>query len=421
MCRFRVSGLLLVAMTACGRPPAPLDDAARQYLRLAVALGERDPDALDFYVGPQDAVADLRHSPPALDAIRRDARGLAAQLSSQRFATADAARIGTLTADLRAIEARVDLLTGVTRSYDDESRAFFGIAPGPDDPSALDAIRARIADLVGGRGRLVDRYAAFAARFVVPPDRLPAVMQAALDECRRRTVSQMALPPGEQAALTFVRDTPWSAFSRYLGDARSAIQINTDFRFTADQVLQLACHEGYPGHHTRNTLLAPRRDESGRPERAVQLMFSPEALESEAAAMLAADVAFSPDERIRVVRDRLLPLAGLDPAGAERHVAVERLVGDLQVVQADVARRYLDGELEFARAVAALEEQALVPHADASVKYINQYRSYVTTYTAGRQALAARLAACAGRTPADEIRWRCFKSETPLRRVETMP
>ena len=72
---------------------------------------------------------------------------------------------------------------------------------------------------------------------------------------------------------------------------------------------------------------------------------------------------------------------------------MERLVGDLQIVQADVARRYLDGDLEFARAVTELEVAALVPHADALVKYFNQYRSYVITYTlGGARGLAARLA-----------------------------
>jgi hypothetical protein len=28
----------------------------------------------------------------------------------------------------------------------------------------------------------------------------------------------------------------------------------------------MACHEGYPGHHTRNTLKAPHRAEADDPE-----------------------------------------------------------------------------------------------------------------------------------------------------------
>ncbi len=404
---------VLGCASACSVRPS-LDDAARHYVQLAVALGERDPDAIDFYAGPAEAVAELRRRPPPLDAIRRDAHALALRLSNLRVAPAETGRAAALAADLNAIEARVDLLTGVKRSFDAESLGFFGIAPGPDDPSRLEEIRSQIADRVGGSGRLADRYAAFAGRFIVPSERLPAVMQAALDECRRRTVAHVAMPAGEHAALVFVRDKPWAGFSRYLGGARSAIQINADFQFTVDQALQLACHEGYPGHHARSARLAPGVDQA-RPERLVQLTFSPEGLESESAAMLATDVAFAAGERVAFERDRLFPLAGLDAAGAAAHIAVERLAGDLQIAQAGIARRYLDGELEFARAVAALEAQALVPRAEPLVKYLNRYRTYLTTYTTGRQRLAARFAACAGADPADAVRWRCFENVTSPR------
>jgi hypothetical protein len=81
----------------------------------------------------------------------------------------------------------------------------------------------------------------------------------------------------------------------------------------------------------------------------------------------AADVSFPAEERARFVGEQLFPLVSLDRAGADRHVEVERLTGDLQMVQADVTRRYLDGGLEFARAVTVLEEEALVPHAEALV------------------------------------------------------
>ena len=426
MCRFRAersrvasacATFLIVAAIGCvAGPRASLDDIARQYVRLAVALGERDPDSLDFYAGPDEEVADVRKNPPPLAAIQRDAEALAARLAREPIGSADVPRVRALTADLHAIVARVDLLTGTKRPFDRESLAFFGVVPAPIDDRRLEPVRSAIAGQVGGRGRLVDRYVAFAGRFVVPGERLPAVMQAAIDECRRRTIAHVALPAGEQVTLAFVRDKPWSAFSRYTGDGRSVMQVNTDFQFTVDQALQVACHEAYPGHHTRNSVLAPRRDARGRPpERSVQLLFTHEALASEASAMLASEVAFSADQRIAFLRDRLFPLAGLDPAGAARHAEVERLVGDLQIAQVAIARRYLDGELEFARAVTALEDLALVPHADALVKYLNQYRTYLTTYTVGRQRLAARFAACAGADPADTVRWRCFENVTSPR------
>jgi hypothetical protein len=406
--------LLCGALIACDRRYEALDEDARAYVRLAVALGERDPDSIDFYAGPEAAVADLRRDPPSLATIRRGAQALSARIARAGLGDADAARARVLDRDLTALIARVDVLAGARWPFDQESRAFFGVTPGPADEPELSQLRVRVAEIVGGSGRLEDRFAAFSERFIVPSDRLETVMAAAMEECRRLTVAHVDLQPGEHVSLEFVRDKPWSAFSRYLGDARSVIQINTDFRFTVDQVLQTACHEGYPGHHTRNALMAPRRD-GQRAERSVQLTFAPEALASEAAAMLAVDAAFSTDARVAFVAGRLMPLAGLDPVGAASHVAVERLVGSLQVVQAAVARRYLDGELDFPRAVTALQAEALVPRAEPLVKYINEYRSYVTTYTTGRAMLAARLAACAGGASTDEIRWRCFKNETTPR------
>ena len=75
-----VFAVLSLTMTACGRRPQPsLDEMARRYVRLAVALGERDPDSLDFYAGPAGFVADVRRNPPPLPAIKRDAGGLSAR------------------------------------------------------------------------------------------------------------------------------------------------------------------------------------------------------------------------------------------------------------------------------------------------------------------------------------------------------
>ncbi len=417
-CRRLVVAAFVLALSAggCGsshRASGP-DAHVRDYVRLAVALSERDPDSLDFYVGPAEAVADVRRTPLSLAAISREAARLSAAIGAETFP--DPERGQDLAAALRAIGVRADLLAGKTRSYDEESRAFFGLAPAPIDQRQMTALRIRIAAIVGSEGRLVDRYSEFAARFVVPPERLPAVMQSAVEECRQRTARHIALPPGEKVTLEFVRDKPWSAFSRYLGGGQSRLLINSDFRFTVDQALQVACHEAYPGHHTRSTLKA-NSAEPGHQERLVQLMFSPDGLVSEASATLAADVAFSPAERERIERERLFPLAGLPTANVAQHIALERLMTDLQMVQADVARRYLDGQLEFVRAVRILEDEALVPHADTVVKYMNQYRSYVTTYTTGRLAFAARLAVCSGRDPDENRRWECFEREMSRSRI----
>src|SRR4051812_25769413 len=270
--------LLALATTGC-RPArqSPLDADTQQYVRLAVALGERDSASLDFYAGPSELVADVRRDPPPLATIGRDAATLAGRLRSYHFPDpVEQQRVGGLLRSLGALAARVDLLTGTRLPYNEESLVFFGVAPAPVDESRLDSVRSRIAAAIGGTGRLVDRYTAFASRFIISADRLQPVMAAALDACRQATLPHVELPAGESATIEFVRNKPWGAFSRYLGNGRSQIQINRDFQFTVDQALQIACHEGYPGHHARNAIRAASGAASRRPERLVQLTFSPE-------------------------------------------------------------------------------------------------------------------------------------------------
>jgi hypothetical protein len=391
----------------CRQPPrASIDEEARTYVRLAVALGEHDPDSLDFYAGPPDLVADTRRDPPPLSAIRRDAVAAIERLGRPIAAPPD--RVASLIDNLSAIVARVDLLGGRRSTYVEEAKPFFGAGVVVDgDRPNLDDVRSRIDRLIGGSGPLADRYAAFASTFLVPADRLSAVMAAALDACRQRTRAHLALPSNERVAIEYVHDRPWSAYSRYRGSGQSTIQLNTDFRFTLDQALQVACHEGYPGHHTRNLLM----DDASRPERSVQLTFSPEAVLGEASAMAAVDIAFPAETRVSIERDRLAPLAGLAEADIERHVAVEVLAAELQQAQAPIAEAYIDGRLEFERAVDALERDALVPHAEALVKYINEYRTYVSAYTDAARLFAAHVAACRSGSADDETAWRCFRRE----------
>jgi hypothetical protein len=407
------SGLLVVALGAAARSDhgvrPRLDAAARGYVRLAAALGERDPDSLDFYAGPAALVDDIRRHPPSLESIKRSADTAISDLEHRDVAADQRTRRQWLIRELGALSARVDVLLGARPPYDIESRALFGIAPGPLDDRRLEEIRGRVDALVPGPGRLVDRYAAYDARFTVASDRLRPVFARALAECRRRTLAHVRLPSDERVTVEFVRNRPWSAYSRYLGGAHSIVSVNADFRFTADRLLQTACHEGYPGHHARNTLLGARAASRGAlVEFTIQPLFSPRTLIAEGSAMYAVDVAFSDDDRIRFEREQLFPAAGITGEDAGRYVRVARLVEDLQDAQAQVARQYLDGALEFARAAAALEEQALMHETAAMLKYVNEFRSYVTAYTTGRQAAIAFVERCAGTEDRDR-RWRCFE------------
>jgi hypothetical protein len=424
---------IVVCLSACrGSPTASLDAAAEFYVRAALALGERDADSLDIYYGPVAWQADARARRLPLDDVRAAAVPFIVSLDERPFDNADAeARRQFLLRQTRAIVSRVDIVRGARPSFSEEARMLFGrdgpaFAADPASASAQEALRrdktarqaqttqtsgeetarAELERLLPGSGDLSARYAAFDRRFLIPQERLAAVVSRAIEGCRAATREHVTLPPGERVAVEYVPDLAWSAYTRYQGHATSRIQINTALPLTVDRALDLACHEAYPGHHTIDSLLDARFG-GRRIEFAVRPLFSPQSLLHEAAASLAVEVAFPGQARLAFERDALLPLAGLDPSDAERYVRVGRLVDQLHGVQARIAQLYLDGELDFARASAALERDALMPSADATLKFLNQFRSYAATYTIGRDALSRYLDAHS--TAGDPAtRWRAY-------------
>jgi len=403
---------------ACHRdapPPAEvpgLDAAARDYVRLVVALGEHDADSLDFYAGPAEWVSDVQQVAPPLAGLRASALQLAERLEHDAWLPDDRPRVARLVRNLRALVGRIDVLTNRRLTFDEESLAVFGVVlpHGDEPPDANGPVLAELEGLLPGRGALADRYARFDATFAIPSDRLPAVMSRAVEVCRARTIGHLPLPAGEGVSLEYVGNRPWSAFSRYEGGFRSRIQINTDFPLTVDRALQLACHEGYPGHHARNTLLDERfAQRLGRAEFLVQAQFSPDTLISEGSAAIAIDLALPGDDRATVERDELCPLAGIRCRDVATYVRVQRLVDRLATAGARVARAYLDGRLEFVRAGEALARQALMARPDATLKYAGEFRSGVLTYTLGRDLARAFMGARVRADASAARRWSAFE------------
>jgi hypothetical protein len=387
--------------------PLALDAAAESYVRLVLALGERDSDSLDSYHGPPAWQAEARTRHATLADIHAAAASLAESLTSAA-AGADEPRRTFLIRQLRAVVTRIDILRGARPPFAEEARALFDLEP-PEGESNTDAvsIRAAIDRLLPGSGNLSRRYATFDRTFLIPPEKTSSVLSRAMEGCRAITRSHLNLPANERVDVEYVKDLPWSAFTRYQGAYVSHIQVNAAMPLTVDRALDLACHEGYPGHHTINVLIDAAFG-GRRVELLVQPLFSPQSLLHEAASSLAGSLAFTDAERLAFERDELFALAGLDPAGADRHVRVERLVGRLQAVQADIARRYLDGALDYPRAAMAFERDALMPSADATLMFLNRYRTYAATYTMGRDVVSRYLDARAGRHGGDTDRWRAY-------------
>jgi hypothetical protein len=352
---------------------------AHQYVVLTVQLGWDDPDSVDFALVRSGTA---KH----LVGLEQDALALRGRLAGLSVSgDGEQARKTMLLGQVDAMLVRLKQLEGRNRTFDEESRLLFGVVAPPDTGGEeRRQVRDELAVLLGGSDDLDLHYAGFEGGFVIPTDKVPAVMQAALTECRAQTAQHMKLPSDEHVDVEYVGNKPWSAFSEYLGGDRSVIRVNLDAALTVDRVLNLACHEGYPGHHVFNMI----RDRAvaqgmGLEEFRVQPTFSPQSYVSEAAASYAPQLALSDQERLRVERDVLMPLAGIKPKDVELSLRVEKLVDALQTAEPEIAREYLDGQLEWARALEALRLEALMEHGEATLTYLNEFRGYMLAYTVG--------------------------------------
>ena len=275
--------------------------------------------------------------------------------------------------------------------------------------AALNARLAPLQALLPGAGSLSERYNAYTERFAIPPEKLEAVMRAAIAEARTRTQARIALPPGERFELALVSGKPWSAYNWYQGGHHSRIEINTDLPVTVTRAIELAVHEGYPGHHVYNALLEQELvRKRGWVEFSVYPLYSPQSLVAEGTADYAIALAFPLPERIRFVREVLFPLAGLDPAEAERYVRITEAGRGTGAATIAAARDYLDGRADGDATMQALQDHALATPARARqrLKFFDSYRAYIVNYSLGEQLVTDYVERAAGVDPAR--RWEVF-------------
>jgi hypothetical protein len=310
---------------------------------------------------------------------------------------------------IESLRSRLAMLRGERFTFDVESKLLYDAVAPTHTAQEFDAALAALAQRLPGDGTLLERYQAFRDRFEIPKERLSAVFDAAIDGCRARTLEHVALPAGESFTLEYVTDKSWSGYNWYQGNYRSLIQINTDLPIYIDRAIDLACHEGYPGHHVYNVLLEQHlvRDR-GWQEHSVYPLFSPQSLIAEGTANYGIEVAFPDGERRAFERNVLFPAAGLDPSQVDRFYEVMELVEKLSYAGNEAARRYLDGRIDAAAARSWLENYTLsAPERAAQrVRFFDQYRAYVINYNLGKDLVAAFVERRAGADA--EARWREF-------------
>jgi hypothetical protein len=381
--------LLLAGCVSAGPGRDGLDSIAGDYVKLQLAIGEKEDGYIDAYYGPPQWQAEAKLKPLPLPELAARAGVLTVRLrslSDARLEPIERRRRDFLLAQLKAASTRLRMMQGEKLAFADEAEGLFGVRPRLKPLSSYDPVLARIERLVPGKGPLSDRVDAFAERFSIARDRLEPVMRAAIAECRRRTMEHIALPPNERFTLEFVTGKSWGGYNWYKGDSNSLIQVNTDLPIRISRAVDLGCHEGYPGHHVYNALLEEKLVKGrGWVEFTIYPLYSPQSFIAEGSANYGIELAFPGDDQLRFETATLYPLAGLPTGSARQYLGLQEALRELAGARFTIAADYLEGRISRAQAVELTRKYQLVSalRADKSVAFTDQYRSYVINYGLG--------------------------------------
>jgi hypothetical protein len=421
----------VLALSACGRdagsekPRTSMNEIAERYVKLVLAMGQHDPAYVDSYYGPPEWQSEAEQEKRPLADIDADAAPLIEELEKidsllvvsttpeqyEQNRELSLLRQVYLRRQLEALRSRVRMLSGAKLSFDEESQALYDAVAPTHPESHFQAMLDDLERRLPGKGPLIERAEAFRKQFVIPRDRLGKVFDLAIAECRRRTLPHLSLPQTESFTVEYVTGKSWSGYNWYHGNYRSVIQVNTDLPIFIDRAIDLACHEGYPGHHVYNALLEKNlTQDRGWPEFSIYALFSPQSLIAEGTANYGIEVAFSDAERRAFERDAVFPAAGLNPARVDEYYDFHDLIDRLSYAGNEAARRYLNGEIDREAALQWLTRFALMSpeRATQRTRFFDDYRSYVINYNLGK-ALVKQFIESRGGTDANpEKRWQEF-------------
>ncbi len=396
-----------------------MNTIADDYVKLVLNIGQYDADFVDAYYGPKEWRANLKSNLHLDSAAYKNLLTTTDELLNELEALGkykatelETLRFRYLYKQLLACKTKIFMLNGILLPFDEETKALYdATAPAHNDEFFQSAIN-ELDKILPGKGDVAKRLNDFKMKFVIPTDKLKDVFNAAITECRTKTLNHINLPEGETFTVEYVKNKPWGAYNWYKGNFYSVIQVNTDLPIFIDRAIDLAAHEGYPGHHVYNVLLESNLvDKRGWKEFTVYALFTPQSLIAEGTANYGIEMAFPGDERIKFEKEVLFPLAGLNPNEADLYYKVLELQTKFNYAGNEAARNYLNGNWTREQTIAWLQKYSLrtKESADKYVSFIEKYRSYVINYNLGMDIVKNYIERNGGTENNPSKRWELFE------------
>ncbi|GAB3200065.1 hypothetical protein GCM10027293_20320 [Pontibacter aydingkolensis] len=393
-----------------------MDELAERYVKTVLQLGQYDSDVVDAYYGPEawKPITQPQDSLPAGELLQ-ELNAISFELlkhDTTALSEMEKRRVLMLQKQVLATATKIEMMQGKKFPFDEEARLLYDAQPPHHPQTYYDSLLQEIDSALPGKGTVAERWAAYRTRFEIPKHKLDTVFQAAINEARKRTLAHYKLPANENFTVEFVTDKPWSGYNYYKGNGYSLIQINTDFPIYIDRAIDLACHEGYPGHHVFNAILEQELvNKRGWKEYAIYPLFSPQSLIAEGSANYGIAVAFPEEQRLQFEKAVLFPLAGLNPADAAHYYAILGKIGKLNFAGNEAARLYLDGKITREQAAEWIVKYNFYEKEKAlqRTRFIDRYRSYVINYNLGQELVRKHIEKKGGTANNPEKRWELFR------------
>ena len=419
--------LSIILITTCtDRKQHPSNDLelkmntiAENYVRLVLEIGLYKADYIDAYYGPEELMPnnfDIQEVDSVLiSSLNNKTDKLLNDLEALKDFQAteiQASRFRFLSKQLLSVKGILFQISGGEFPFDQEASILYDAEPPKFGNKHFEIIINKLDSLLPGNGNVTDRINKFKDQFIIPADKLDDVFTAAINECRKRTLQHLPLPISENFNVEYVNNKPWGGYNWYKGNNYSLIQVNTDLPIYIDRAIDLAAHEGYPGHHVFNTLLEHNLvNKKGWIEYSVYPLFSPISLIAEGTANYGIDVAFPGNDQIEFEKEVLFPLAGLNAEDADVYYKVIELTENLAYAGNEAARNYLNGKWPRKETIEYLQEYNLysIEKAEKKIDFIDKYRSYVINYNLGKDLVKNYIESNGGTLNNPERRWELFQ------------
>jgi len=352
-----------------------LSDEER-YLRLGLQIGRHVDRMVDAYFGPADLLAEVTAAPPPdPKELVASAEGLLDDLSE-----------GWLRDQVVGLRTYSGVIAGDSTTFAGEATGCYGVRPVYTDEVVFEEAHGHLEDLLSGSGSLAERYRCWEDAMAIPSAKLQQTLMAAIESARNVTRGIIDLPEQEGIHVDTARNVTWMAICKYLGNTQSRISVSLDRTLSAMEVLTIATHEAYPGHHTERSckeqLLVKNKQQL---EETIVLIPTPQSLVAEGIGMVATVLLLEGARGNEL--EAVIHEAGIK-FDLPYALAVQRSHEVCSWAVVNAALMLDERKSSEAQAIAYLERWGLVTPEIALnlVRYIVDptSRSYVFTYLAGR-------------------------------------